>query len=71
MGERVHVQHHKDRIATLFSEDADDVDCIVTVVFDNRVVVGLDDEAIIKLSRDKISEYSAAWQLRKDSDEQA
>jgi predicted RNA polymerase sigma factor len=46
------IQWHDDRVAVSFCDDADDVDCIVTVALDLRVVTGLSDAEIIAKARE-------------------
>ena len=52
------MQRYEDRVSTSFCEDTEDVDCIVTVTHDMRVVGALDDQAIIALARKTLSTYS-------------
>jgi hypothetical protein len=57
MGERVHIQRYPDRVSASFSEDADDVQCIMTVTFDNEAVLGCDDHEVTARARRKLLEY--------------
>lgn len=59
MSIRVNVQRHNDRVSTSFCEDKDDVECIVTVTFDNAVVAGLDDAAIADKARSTLTSFKA------------
>lgn len=53
----MHVRRHADRVSTSFYEDGPDVQCIVTVTFDNAVIVGLDDGAIENKARRTLRQY--------------
>jgi hypothetical protein len=51
------VQRYPDRVSISFSEDAGDVDCIVTVTFDMRVITGLGDEAIVDKAKERLKAF--------------
>lgn len=57
--QRVAVQRHGDRVSTSFCDDLADVDFVITVTFDARVVSGLSDDTVVTLARRKL----IAWAL--------
>jgi hypothetical protein len=55
------VQRHPDRVSVSFTDEpGPDVDYIITVTFDNRVVEGQDDATIAMLARIRLVEFMRA-----------
>lgn len=50
------LQRHHDRVSVSFADDKDDHDVIVTVTFDLRAVIGLDDAAVIEKAVEVLKE---------------
>ena len=52
------VQRHPDRVSVSFTdEDGPDVDWIITVTFDNRVVEGQSDDHIVLAARLRLVDF--------------